>query len=102
VKTWLQGLSDADGLATVLDRVDDGLLLHGHLHRRIQRALPTRAGKVLAVGATSASLEHDSEHRMAGFNLYAFDGAGGLESVEAHVFDPEKKTFRVESIPKLV
>lgn len=102
VKTWLEGLWDADALTTALADVEDGLLLHGHLHRRVQRALPTRAGKVLAVGATSASLEHENEHRMAGFNLYTFDGAGALESVEAHVFDPEKSAFHLESVPKLV
>jgi len=102
VKTWLEGLRDADGLVDALGIVENGLLLHGHLHRRIQRHLPTKSGKVLAVGATSASLEHEDEHRMAGFNLYTFDGAGGLESVEAHVFDPERSAFHVESVPKLV
>ncbi len=102
VKTWLEGLRDADALADALADVDGGLLLHGHLHRHIQRALPTRAGKLLAVGATSAALEHENEHRMAGFNLYTFDGAGGLESVEAHVFDADKREFHVESVPKLV
>lgn len=102
VKTMVEGLVDADDLADVLAPVSRGLLLHGHLHKRIQRAFPTKAGKVLAVGATSASLDHEDAHKMAGFNLYDFDGAGDLASVEAHVYDPRAKTFHVESVPKVV
>ena len=37
-----------------------------------------------AVGATSASLHHDDEHRMAGFNVYEFDDAAS-RPIEAHV-----------------
>jgi 3',5'-cyclic AMP phosphodiesterase CpdA len=102
LKTLIEGLWDADDLAVVLDHVPHGLVLHGHLHTRVQRHLATRAGKVLAVGATSASLHHDDEHRMAGFNVYDFDGGGQLRGVEAHVYDPDKQIFRVESVPKIV
>jgi 3',5'-cyclic AMP phosphodiesterase CpdA len=102
MKTLVEGLWDADDLVDALAAVPHGLLLHGHLHKRVQQHVPTRAGRLLAVGATSASLHHDDEHRMAGFNLYDFNGAGELESVEAHVFDPETKTFHLESVPKIV
>ncbi len=102
LKTLIEGLWDADDLADALDHLPHGLVLHGHLHTRVQRHLRTRAGKVLSVGATSASLHHDDEHRMAGFNVYDFDGGGQLRSVEAHVYDPEKKIFRIESVPKVV
>lgn len=102
MKAMVEGLWDAEGLALALDEVAHGLLLHGHLHRRVQQTLATRAGKILAVGATSASLRHESEHRMAGFNLYEFDGGGSLHVVEAHVYDPDGGGFRVESVPKIV
>jgi 3',5'-cyclic AMP phosphodiesterase CpdA len=102
MKTWAEGLWDAEGLELALGPVARGLLLHGHLHRRVQRTLATRAGRVLAVGATSASLDHESEHRMAGFNLYEVGSDGALGGVEAHVYDPESETFRLESVPKIV
>jgi 3',5'-cyclic AMP phosphodiesterase CpdA len=102
IKTLVEGLRDADDLVEVVRHLPQGLFLHGHLHKRIQRTVATLSGKVLSVGATSASLEHENEHKMAGFNLYEFDGAGGLLDVEAHVFDPGKESFRIESVPKQV
>jgi hypothetical protein len=102
MKALVEGLWDAEGLALALDEIPHGLLVHGHLHRRVQRNLATRTGEILAVGATSASLNHEDEHRMAGFNLYEFDGGGALQVVEAHVYDPDGGAFRVESVPKIV
>lgn len=101
IKTLVEGLVDAKGLENVVATLSRGLLVHGHLHKRMQRDFPTKAGNLLAVGATSASLHHEDEHRMAGFNLYEFDGSGALVEVAAHVFDPSKDTFRVERVPKL-
>lgn len=98
VKTWVEGLVDATELADAVAQVERGLLVHGHLHNRMQRSYPTRAGSLLAVGATSASLHHDDHHRMAGFNLYEFDGAGGLLKVEAHILEPQTETFRIASV----
>lgn len=102
VKTLVEGLVDADDLGDAIARVKRGLLLHGHLHRRLQRAYETKAGALNAVIATSASLHHEDEHRMAGFNVYSFDGAGGLEDVAAHVLEPKDGSFRVDSVPKWV
>lgn len=102
IKTRVEGLVDASDLAEVVKGVKHGLLLHGHLHGRMQRHFETKAGSILAVGATSASLHHDDEHRMAGFNLYELDGDGRLVDVEAHILDPKTETFRVDSIPKWV
>jgi 3',5'-cyclic AMP phosphodiesterase CpdA len=103
VKALLEGLDDAALLWTgVRDRAR-GLVLHGHLHRRIQRALPTNAGRLHAVGATSASLHHEESHRMAGFNLYEIrDDDGEVTRVEAHVYDPTANAFHIESVPKVV
>ncbi len=101
IKALIEGLVDADNLRDAVAQIKDGLLLHGHLHGRMQRPFPTKAGKLLAVGATSASLHHDDGHRMAGFNLYEFDGSGGLLRVEAHVLDPKDSSFHVETVPEL-
>jgi 3',5'-cyclic AMP phosphodiesterase CpdA len=100
-KAWLEGLRDAPELLALLASVPRGVLLHGHLHRREQRTITTREGKVLQVGATSASLHHDAPERMAGFNLYDID-EHGLSRAEAVVFDPAKNTFTLDSIPKHV
>jgi 3',5'-cyclic AMP phosphodiesterase CpdA len=98
-KAYLEGLRDAPELLALLSAVPRGLLVHGHLHRREQRSIATGAGKVQQVGATSASLHHESPDRMAGFNLYEVDGRG-LVRAEAIVFDPTHTTFHTESIPK--
>ena len=100
LKTYMGGLADADAFCERLADLSRGLLVHGHLHRRIQRIVPTRAGAILAVGATSASLHHEDEHRMAGFNVYDIDDSGAIRNLEAHVLDPETSTFHVEKIPE--
>lgn len=102
VKTLVEGLVDADDLADAIADVKTGLLLHGHLHKRVQRAWETKAGALVSVGATSASLHHEDEHRMAGFNLYEYDGGGALTDIQAHVLDPATGQFRLESVPKWV
>ncbi len=77
-KTLLEGLGDAAAEGRLLRQVRRGLLLHGHLHRRIHRKLHTERGHIDAVGATSASLLHDSDERMAGFIVYEIDDAGTI------------------------
>lgn len=100
LKTLVEGLVDAHHLRDAVAEVKRGLLLHGHLHGRMQRDLPTKAGNLIAVGATSASLHHDDGDRMAGFNLYELDGGGELLDVAAHVLDPRTDTFHVERVPR--
>ena len=99
METFLRGLDDADALIAKLAGVPRGLLLHGHLHVRQQRALGTPVGELLSVGATSASLDHHHEHKMAGFNLYEVDDTGKLGKVEAHVLDAHADSFHVELVP---
>jgi 3',5'-cyclic AMP phosphodiesterase CpdA len=101
LKVHVEGLRDVDSLVPELRDVSRGLLLHGHLHRRIQRTLKTDAGKLTQVGATSASLHHDDADRMAGFNLYEL-GATGEARVEAWVYSAQTQKFQLESVPKLV
>jgi hypothetical protein len=85
-----------------LQPLAQGLILHGHLHRRLQRIITTAEGKKIhQLGATSASLHHESLDRMAGFNLYEVTEAG-LARAEALVYSPSTRSFRVESIPRHV
>jgi 3',5'-cyclic AMP phosphodiesterase CpdA len=99
-KTLLEGLFDARAQGELLRSVQRGLLLHGHLHRRIHRTLPTDGGHIDAVGATSASLLHESDERMAGFNLYEIDDAGRIADITSHRLDPATETFRQVPIPR--
>lgn len=101
MKAHIEGLRDAPALLEELRSLEAGLVLHGHLHRRIQRSVPTDAGQLLQVGATSASLHHEQPDRMAGFNVYDV-GGGASTRVEAHVYSPQDETFHVESVPKHV
>jgi 3',5'-cyclic AMP phosphodiesterase CpdA len=101
LKAYVEGLRDAPGLLAELQGLTHGLLLHGHLHRRIQRPVATRAGSMLQIGATSASLHHEEPDRMAGFNVYDV-GSAGSPRVEAYVYSPDADAFHVESVPKLV
>ena len=77
-----QGLADSASLLEVLGRLERVFYLHGHLHTRLERTLPTQAGAVTIFGATSASLLESDPHRRAGFNLYDFD----RRSVKARAF----------------
>jgi 3',5'-cyclic AMP phosphodiesterase CpdA len=101
VKSVLEGLRDAPRLAPLLTGLERGMLLHGHLHRRIHRTIPTEKGHIDSVGATSASLVHASDERMAGFNVYEIDDEGGaIGLITSHCFDPQTESFREVVIPR--
>lgn len=101
-KAMLEGLDDAPEQGRILESLRAGLLVHGHLHRRIHRVLPGVAG-LFAVGTASASLLHDSDERMSGFNVYEIDD-NGLASVTSHRLVPgahdDAHTFREVAIPR--
>ncbi len=99
VKTALEGLIDAEEERRALGALKSGLVLHGHLHRRIQRPLRTEAGMLRAVGATSASLLHEDPDRMAGFNLYDLGDDGEIVALSAQRFDPQTGGFVPTPIP---
>jgi hypothetical protein len=88
-------------LRGLLAPVKAGLVLHGHLHKRMVRKLNDTG--LLSMGATSASLHHELVTRHAGFNLYELDDATGrLVGFEAHVLDSESAgTFHVEPVPEV-
>lgn len=99
LRRLLEGLYDAEKQADLLQHVERGLLLHGHLHRRVHRMLRTRAGHIDAVGATSASLLHEREDRMAGFNVYEIDGSGAIRDISSRRYDSERGVFEDVAIP---
>jgi 3',5'-cyclic AMP phosphodiesterase CpdA len=99
-KRKLQGLSDAARLRELVLPLARGLVLHGHLHRRIHRTLATYGGHLDVVGATSASLVHPSPERMGGYNLYEIGAAGELVTLESWLYDETKKEFTRADLPR--
>jgi 3',5'-cyclic AMP phosphodiesterase CpdA len=102
--TWRKrktnGLTDAAALGDVLFDLPRALVLHGHLHRRIHRRLPTRDGDVHIIGAPSASLVHPAPDRMAGYNVYELGENGSLQSAIGYRFDPSSRGFLAVSLPE--
>jgi 3',5'-cyclic AMP phosphodiesterase CpdA len=101
LKSRLEGLSDAARLQQLVLPLARGLVLHGHLHRRIHRRLATYAGHVDVVGATSASLVHPSAERMGGYNLYEVTEAGELASLDTFLYDESKQDFARAELPRI-
>jgi hypothetical protein len=101
-KTRLEGLDDASRLSRLLLRLDRGLLLHGHLHRRLHQELITRTGHIDVVGATSASLVHESPERMAGFNLYELSSGGTITAIDSYRYDEKERSFASTALPRTV
>jgi len=92
------GLVDAASLRSVLEPLERGLVLFGHLHVRVRCVLKTAAGALDVVAASGAALDHPDSSIRAGFNLYEIDDHGRIATVEAHVFDPEGGTLRRTTI----
>jgi len=99
MKVRLEGLEDAAHLRELLTPLSRGLLLHGHLHRRIHHKLATRGGHVDVVGATSASLVHSSPARMAGYNLYELAADGAITALQSFAYDESAGDFRAAPLP---
>jgi 3',5'-cyclic AMP phosphodiesterase CpdA len=101
VNAFLEGLHDVEEQRSILGTLKDAVVLHGHLHKRIHRFLPSDLGGIIhAIGATSTSLEHSDPDRMAGINLYEIDETGQFQTPEALVFQPKEQSFKQVSIPK--
>lgn len=98
-KVLIEGLLDAELEQRILGRLERGLVLHGHLHRRVRRDLATRGGVVHAVGAPSASLVDARDERMGGFNLYEIGDDGAVQELGSRRLDLETSTFREVAIP---
>lgn len=96
---FFEGLWDARAEADVLRTLERGLLLHGHQHRRIRREVVTDRGHIDAIGTTSASLIHDSDERMAGFNVYEIREDGTFGEISSHRMASDE-TFVEVPIPR--
>lgn len=99
LRTLLEGLYDAGEEQEILSDIERGLLLHGHLHRRVHRQLRTKTGHIDAVGSTSTSLIHERADRMAGFNLYEVDQDGAIRDISSRRYDSDRGVFEEVSIP---
>ena len=88
------GLVDAASLRRSLEPLARGLVLFGHLHRRVRCTLPTASGVLDVVCASGAALDHHDPMIGAGFNLYEMDDAGAIATVEARVLDPSDGALR--------
>ncbi len=91
------GLSDAPRLLEVLRSVPYVVVLHGHLHQRMRRLVSHAGGTIEVFGAASGSLRTADLSKMAGYNVYEFDGAGFVRSVKARLFDPRSGGCRDSS-----
>jgi len=98
VKRFMESLRDGDALLHRLRHVRRGLILHGHLHKRVRASVRTDAGEIVVAGAPSASLHHSSEARMSGFNVYEISADGSIDSIDTHFFDPSRGAFHVEAL----
>jgi 3',5'-cyclic AMP phosphodiesterase CpdA len=98
LKAMIEGLEDAALLWTSVRQIPVGMVLHGHLHRRVRRQDATLKGNVVTVGATSASLEHEAPAKMAGFNVYEIGDDGAIGAMEARVLVDDR--FEIRAIPE--
>jgi 3',5'-cyclic AMP phosphodiesterase CpdA len=98
LKAMIEGLEDAALLWTSVRQIPVGMVLHGHLHRRVRRQDETLKGNVVTVGATSASLEHEAPAKMAGFNVYEIGDDGAIGAMEARVLVDDR--FEIRTIPE--
>ena len=94
---WRQlrdGLVDAAAMRAVLAPLSRGLVLFGHLHRRVRCSLPQAGGSIDFAGATGAALDPSDPSVCAGFNLLQIDREGRIVSIAAHVLDGDGSGFR--------
>lgn len=88
------GLVDADRLRLALAPLTRGLVLFGHLHRRVRRRVRTPTGVLDAIGASGAAIDHPNTAVRAGFNAYVIGDDGSYLEAEAHVVEPDGRTLR--------
>ena len=100
-RTFTNGLWDADSLRRRLSPLRHGLVLHGHLHERVERPLSDAQPHVHVVGATSASLNDGSPAKMAGFHVYELGDDGLVGEPQVHVLDPRDGSFHVAPMSRL-
>jgi 3',5'-cyclic AMP phosphodiesterase CpdA len=100
LKARLEGLDDSADLVSRLSHLARGLVVHGHLHRRVWRTLRTDSGQLEVVGATSASLAHSNPERTAGYNLYEIGDDGRVAGITAMILDTKSGEFHKASFAR--
>jgi 3',5'-cyclic AMP phosphodiesterase CpdA len=90
----LDGLRDGTAFRRSLAALSRGLVLFGHLHRRVRCGLPTAAGGLDVVGAGGAALDHPDPSVRAGFNRYDIEVEGAIATMEALVLDASGQVLR--------
>jgi 3',5'-cyclic AMP phosphodiesterase CpdA len=93
------GLTDAAALQRSLRVLSRGLVLFGHLHRRVRYRLTTPGGALDVVGASGAALDHPDPSVRAGLNRYDIGLDGSVERMDALVLDPDGGTLRATPVP---
>jgi hypothetical protein len=95
----LDGLVDAAPFRRSLDVLTRGLVLFGHLHRRVRYQLPTPGGQLDIVGAGGAALDHPDRSVRAGLNRYDIGADGVVDRIEALVLDSAGGALEPVPIP---
>lgn len=90
-----KALTDAASLRDVITAEGAELILHGHNHRHMANALPTRFGTAHAIGVPSASMGVAHGHTPAAWNLYGIERADGRWAVtqRSRSYDPASGAF---------
>jgi len=99
LKRLVEGLHDGLDLERDLSESHPAVILHGHLHRRLQLRKHGR-DDLIVIGATSASLHHHDPDRNAGYNLYEFDPNGRLVATSAEVLSEDGTSFVSRPVPE--
>ncbi len=95
------GLVDAPALRRVLQSLQRGLVLYGHLHERRHARLATPQGALDVLCATAAALDHADDRIRAGFNLYEIEASGELGALGARVYQPATSAFEPGALPRV-
>jgi len=99
-RTLTNGLWDARRLQSLLRHLPHALVLHGHLHQRLHVHGSAVGPGVDVLGATSASLAHDDDHRRAAFHLYEVGEHGLQAEPVAFVYESPSASFSRRAIPR--
>ena len=97
--SWRKRLTDAAALRSLLARYGAELILHGHAHRTLRRALQTPAGKLPVVGVPSISAISRKPERRARYHIYHITPLRTDWDVrlEVRLYSPEDDRFIRES-----
>ncbi len=94
------GLVDAAALRRALGVLARGLVLFGHIHRRVCCRLPTASGALDVAAASGGALDHPDPSVRSGLNRYDVAADGTLATMEALVLDSAGQALSPMPIPE--